>query len=414
MSADEPGAEAALSDPLSVLHVIPSVAPSMGGPSTTVVMLCRTLAARGHKAEIFTTTAGGTQPPEHPIGIPTEVGGVRLTYFRRQLDITYSPSLSLVASLGHRAGSFDLIHFHGTYQFGVLTGSAVGRLRGVPYLMCPHGALDPHLRRRHALRKRLYFSLLERPLFNRAAAIHYHTEEEWRLAEPIGLVAPPAIVPAGVNLEEYAHLPAPGEFRAAHPRLADKQLVLFLSRLHEKKGLDLLAAALPSILRAVPGAHLVVAGPDSGYEATFRRLLCDHGVAGHVTFTGMLTGRAKLAALRDADLFVLPSYTENFGLAVVEALAAGLPAVISDRVNIAADLKAEGAAAVIPCDAGALASQVSALLLHPEQRQALAREGKRTVAERYTWEACAQRLEVVYRAILAGDRPDRALAASGR
>ncbi len=390
--------------PLAILHVVPSVAPVYGGPSKAALEMAGALARRGHRVSIYCTNSGGTVPPDVPLGIPIAYDGFTITYFPRHLPISYSPSLPLARALWRDVARFDAVHIHGIYQFAVVAAALAARAHGVPYLTRPHGALDPYLRQRHRLRKALYFPLIERPLFNRAAAIIYSADEEQRLAAPTGLVAQPSIVPEGVRLTEYSVLPSPSLFLSHYPELAGRRLLLFLSRLHQKKGLDLLAAAFPLILAATPDVHLVIAGPDDGYEASLRYLLQQNGTIDKVTFTGMVQGELKLALLTAAEIFVLPSYTENFGIAVVEALAAGLPAVISDQINIAGIIQEHDAAVVVPCAAERLAAAVIDLLQHPERRAALARNGPQLVREQFTWDTAAQRLEALYRQIIAQRR----------
>src|SRR6185436_20783168 len=177
--------------------------------------------------------------------------------------------------------------------------------------------------------------------------------------------------PPGVHVERYCDSSVDGSFRAAWPETRGRRIVLFLGRLNFKKGLDLLVRAFGEVARRRPDVHLVLAGPDDdGYGATVRRWLGAEGVLDRVTFTGMLLGRAKLAAFRDADVFVLPSYTENFGMAVVEAMACGRPVVISDHVNIWHEVAAAGAGRVTRCDAGEVAAALLGLLDDPAARRA--------------------------------------------
>jgi glycosyltransferase involved in cell wall biosynthesis len=177
---------------------------------------------------------------------------------------------------------------------------------------------------------------------------------------------------------------------------------LYLGRLNFKKGLDLLARAFGQLARQHGDVHLLLAGPDDdGYGDTVRQWLANEGVLSRCTFAGMLLGARKLAALRHADVFVLPSYTENFGLALVEAMASGLPVVISNRVNIWREVSAARAGLVVDCDAEEVCRALAAVLADPAGRQAMGVRGRRLVRERFSWEASGERMVEVYRQLLA-------------
>ena len=171
-------------------------------------------------------------------------------------------------------------------------------------------------------------------------------------------------------------MPEPGSFRRRHPEIGDKHIILFFGRVNFKKGLDILAKAFGAVARQRQDVHLVIAGPDNeGWGARVRTWLGEEGVLGRTTFTGMLLGPDKLAVLRDASMFVLPSYTENFGLAVIEAMAAGLPIIISDKVNIWREVESAGAGKVVPCEAGKFTKAILDLLDKPEMARQMGQKG---------------------------------------
>jgi glycosyltransferase involved in cell wall biosynthesis len=253
---------------------------------------------------------------------------------------------------------------------------------------------------RHRTRKWLYERAFEWRNLNQAAALHFTTTEERALTQPLGLKAPGVVIPLGLHLQEYSGAERPGAFRRAYPGTQGKKIILFLGRLNFKKGLDLLAQAFGPIGRQRDDVHLVLAGPDNeGYANQVREQLQTEGLVAQCTFTGMLLGDKKLAAFRDADVFVLPSYTENFGIAVVEAMACGLPVVISDKVNIWQDVKKARAGYVVECDAQAVGAALSAILDDPEQGKAMGQRGRRLVAERFTWEKIGAQMRQLYRQV---------------
>jgi glycosyltransferase involved in cell wall biosynthesis len=238
-----------------------------------------------------------------------------------------------------------------------------------------------------------------------AAALHFTTAEEQALATPFTFNTPGIVVPLGVDLGEFGTLPEPGQFRTAYPEIGDKRIILFLGRINFKKGLDLLAQAFARVVGSCPDLHLVIAGPDNeGWGARVRDWLREEGVFERVTFTGMLLGHDKLAAFAAASLFVLPSYSENFGIAVIEAMACGVPVVVTDKVNIWREVAAAEAGKVTPCAAGAVAQAMAELLDNPALAADMGRRGRDLVTERFQWPNIAVRLEGAYREIMARER----------
>ena len=205
-------------------------------------------------------------------------------------------------------------------------------------------------------------------------------------------------------------MPARGALRKCWG-LGDAPLVLFLGRLHFKKGLDLLIPAFDSLCRRAPGVHLVIAGPENdNYGRKVRGWVRARALETIVHFVGPLHGTDVVQAYVDADLFALPSYTENFGMTVVEAMASALPVVISDQVNIHAEVSGAGAGVVTRCDADEVAQALEALLLDAERRRAVGEAGRRLVQARYTWPAVVEALTREYEAVIARHKGGKGLA----
>jgi len=244
-----------------------------------------------------------------------------------------------------------------------------------------------------------------------ADAMHFTSNLERDLVRKLRLRAPAIVEPNGVDLMEFQTLPPRGQFRNIHPELAGKPMLLFLSRLHYKKGLDLL---VPALARArTRDAMLVIAGPDNdGYRAKVESMAREHGVLGRLLFPGMLYGQDRIAALADADLFVLPSYQENFGIAVVEALAAGTPVLISDQVNIFKEIFDAGVGGVVPTRVDALADELTRWMNDDALRATAAARTRAFVWARYNWQGIAQHWQECYRRLIAGhaSRDDRMYA----
>jgi len=237
----------------------------------------------------------------------------------------------------------------------------------------------------------------QRRMLDTAAAIHFKTEEERRLVGDLNLRAPSAVVPNGLDRDAFGDLPSPLAARELLG-LPDGPVVLTLGRISHKKGLDLLIESFALVRRRHQHAQLVIAGPDDeGLSLALRAQAEALGVMHAVHFTGMVRGAEKAAALAVADVWTLPSRTENFGSAVAEALAAGCPTVVSPAVNLAPELEAAHAAVIAKLEPAALAAAIVGLLDDAPLRAELAVRG-REFARRYEWSVVAQQMAAMYRA----------------
>ena len=385
---------------MRVAHVIPGLATRTGGPAESVVQSALAVRHHGVEATVFTTDLAGpaSAPGDGPVSADELPAGtaeldVRLCPVRPPARLAFSPGL--FRALGSRLSDYDVVHIHSLFLFPQLAAYLQARRASVPYVVSPCGALDPYLRSRNRLLKGAVDTLWQRRMLEGAKALHYKTEEEARLVADLRLSPPPVIVPNGIRWSDFAMLPPRRELGS---RLGDGDapVVLTLGRLSHKKGLDRLIEAFALVRRTVPGCRLVIAGPDDegltpGLAALARRA----GVGDAIVFTGMLHGREKLAALAAADVWALPSHTENFGLAVVEALAAGRPTVISPAVNVAPDVAAAGAGVVAPPEPEAFAAEIASLL-HDDARRTELGARAREFARRYDWNAVAPRWVAMY------------------
>jgi len=387
---------------IRILHVIASLAESTGGPAKAAIDMARAVARRGHSVAIYTTDRALDRAEAPAPGALVLRDGVECRYFRQHFPSLFATSLPLARALAQAIPQADIVHLHSLYLFHTWAAARLCRRHGVPYLLRPHGTLDPYLWQRHRGRKRVMELLFQNRVIREAAALHYTAAEEMALAKPYAQGAPGVVIPNGLDLAEYAALPPPGAFRARHPEIGARRIVLFLGRLNFKKGLDLLIPAFAQALRIHTDLHLVIAGPDDGMRAQAETWIAAAGIVDRVTFTGMLRHKAKLEALRDAAMFVLPSYSENFGIAVVEAMACGVPVAISDKVNIWREVVEAGAGLVAPTAVAAVADQIMRIAADPDPA-AMGRRGRKLVAERFSWDMIARDLESVYRSLAAKD-----------
>lgn len=393
---------------MKILHVIANLAPRYGGPSKACWEMARAVAQLGHEVSIYTTNQDGPGELDVPLDQPVWREGVEIRYFPIQAPRFWGTSLPLALALRRKIPAVDLAHIHSLYLFHNLVAGHYCRRYGTPYLVRPQGILDPFIYQRHRWRKRLMEHLFENRNIRRAAALHFTAAEEAELAAPFTFQTPGLVVPLGINFDEFAVLPEPGSFRRRYPEIGDKPIILFFGRVNFKKGLDILARAFGVVARRRQDVHLVIAGPDNeGWGARVRTWLGEEGVLSRTTFTGMLLGPERLAVLQDASMFVLPSYSENFGLAVIEAMAAGLPVIISDKVNIWREVETGGAGRVIPCDAPALADQILNLLDAPDAAAAMGQKGRALVKDRFQWPQIGRSLAEAYGWIIEEYRQGR-------
>jgi len=352
---------------------------------------------------MYATNWDGPSELDVPTDVPMFRDGVEIRYYPVQRPRFWGFSSSLAQALRSSIREYDIVHIHSLYLFHGMVAAHYCRKHGIPYVVRPHGTLHPYIYRRHRLRKSVMELLFERRNIKRAAAIHFATEEEKNLSEPYTYdLTPSFVVPNGLDLTDYENLPDEGTFRARYPETGEKKIILFFSRVNFVKGLDILVRAFARVARLRDDVHLVIAGPDNeGFGDKVRVWLKDEKVLHRATFTGMLLGDNKLAVFRDAQMFVLPSYSESFSISTVEAMACGLPVVVSDKVNVWREVEASGAGRVAPCDAGRFAEAILDVLDSLEEAKRMGERGRALVKERFQWKSVALALEAAYQSILS-------------
>ena len=380
-----------------------SIAPRTGGLRVGVLGLCQGLANRGHQVSLYTTNADGNETLNVPLGISTLEETVEVFFYPAQKVIFGNVvSYPMVRALKQRVPNVDLVLIHSLYQLTSTVAAHYCRKFRVPYVVRPHGILDTTLaRRRRWFLKWAYIKLFEKRNFDCAAAIQYSSRMEEEMARHFMTAkSPNLIIPEGISIEPFAKLPHRGSFRAKYPEMAGKFLILYLGRLHQKKGIKLLVEAFSRVAGHRDDVHLVLAGSgDSDYVMRITNMLRDLGVSDRATITGQLDEGEKLAVLRDADVFVLPSYGENFGISVVEAMACGLPVLISDKVGIWREIAEAEAGIVTTCQSEKIVDAIERLLNDPGLRMALGQHGKTLVGAQFSIDRMAERMETAYQAL---------------
>lgn len=375
---------------MKLLHLLPTLDPRGGGPMEAARQMAEEATARGHPSELLTLddpASGflqGLRVPVHAIG-PSRTG------------YHYNPAL--VPWLRDRAAAYDAVVVHGLWAYHSLGAWRALHRMTTPYVVYPHGMLDPWFKRSYPLKhlkKSLYWPWADYRLLRDAQAVLFTCEQERRLArESFRLYRAREVVTAfGTRTPPQDAARLREHFLALHPGLRGKRLLLFLSRLHEKKGCDLLIEAWARVAGRDPSLHLVMAGPDAhGLGAALQARAAQLGVAERIAWPGMLQGDAKWGAFHAAEAFVLPSHQENFGIVVAEALGCGLPVLISDQVNIWREVQQTGGGLVAPDTVEGCTSLLETwLALPPDERQDMRVRARRAFDEHFTVEAMTQSL----------------------
>ena len=402
-----------MSKPLRILQIVPSISLVYGGPSQMVKGLSAALASQGVEVTVLTTDSNGDtgQPPlDVPLNQPVEQDGYQVRYFHCSPFRRYKFSLELLRWLWQHAPEFDLAHIHALFSPVSTATAAIARYKKLPYILRPLGTLDPADLQKKRRLKQIYALLLEQPNLAGAAGVHFTSVQEAKISERFGTQTRDFVIPLGVT---PSIMPPKGEARRQLGISDNQPLVLFMSRIDPKKGLDLLIPALERLLvgaaheSSLPNFHFVLAGTnpqDPDYEHQIQEQVKASSLASRTTITGFVTGELKAALLQEADLFVLPSYYENFGIAVAEAMVAGTPVVISDQVHIWEEVKGAEAGWVCPCEVGALTQALREPLQNAGERQRRGVKGQKYALSNYSWDAIAQQTIQVYRQILANQQ----------
>jgi len=388
-------------DTLSVLHVVASINTNTGGPARSVAGLAAALARKGVRARIATLDYAehGRQvetPGVEVISVPAGRVASRLRGYSRELEAAIATAA---------ADGTHVVHGHGLWMAPGIYARRAAMMFGLPLVISPRGMLDSWALGRSSLRKGLAARAYERKNLRSARLFHATSEMEADAIRSYGSTQPIAAVPNGVDLPGEQGLAARDVLESRFPELRGRRWLLFMSRIHAKKGLDLLLEAWRSVHAVAAGWHLVIAGPDlDGSRPGLEREIVAHGLSPSTTLTGMLEGAEKQSALANAELFVLPTRSENFGIAIAEALAHGVPAVTTTAApwsELAVQRCGWWVAPEAPAVEWALRD---AIALQPDDRRAMGRRGRNLVAGKYGWDAIGGQMADVYRWLIDGGR----------
>jgi glycosyltransferase involved in cell wall biosynthesis len=365
---------------MRVLHVVGNLDPDSGGSTSAAFHTSGYLRAQG----VEVVLAGTWEGPGAADYITEQWPELPICGFVRRRPHHYWRSPSLRSWLQSNVDAFDLVVVNGVFKFPFVDAASASRRYRVPYLVQPHGSLDPYDLQKHRLVKLAYGALATRRLLMHSAGVLVTSDRERRQLVTYGVDCQVDVVP----------LPVPGppgtvdgaRFRRSIGVPETAPVVLFLSRLDPKKGLERLLEAIRVLRLSNPEVKLVVAGAaeDHVYEARLKKLAVDLGESETVVWTGLLLGDEKWNAFAASNVFVLPSDYENFGIVVIEALLAQRPVVISDGVYISDDLSAAGAAFLCGRDAGSLVASLDEALGDSARADDMALRGRQVAEQRFS------------------------------
>jgi len=389
---------------MKILCVIPSYYPAFqfGGPIASVHNLNKSFVQKGIDIAVYTTNVG--LKDKVIANKEVLIDGVRVTYFSfLKFFEFFGPtgwqfSVPLSKALKENVPNFDLIYISAVWNYPTAIASYYCRKYKKPYIIAPRGIFYPYTFNKKIWKKWPYYKLITKRDLEGAAAIHYTSIDEFKKGHSfLGIKNNKTfIIPNGLDLSEFDNLLAKRVLRDKYPMLKDKKVILFLGRLDWKKGLDVLAKAYGNVIKQRNDIYLLIVGdgPDS-FKKKVKEWFKNEGVleGEKITFTGMLTGREKLEALSGSDIFVLPSYSENFGMAIVEAMACGLPVITTDTVGVHNEITETNGGLIIPSgDAPRLSEVIIKIIDNEELAKKISENGRALARERFDFNKVADKM----------------------
>ncbi len=376
---------------LRILQVIGGLDPQSGGPVEGLIQQGMVMASHGHDVQTLCLDEPGAPVDERLRSTAVFQLGPRY------LGYGFSPRLA--PWLRKHGANYDVIIIHGMWMYHGFCVARVARQLGLRYVIFLHGMLDPWFARRYPLKhlkKWLYWPWAEYRTLRDAHLVLFTTAEEMTLARQSFWLykVRERLVGFGIRVPDAPPAAARAAFLEKFPALQGQRCLLYLSRIHPKKGCDLLINAFARAAAADPALHLIMAGPgDAPLLAQLNSLVRQHGLQGRVTFTGMISGLVKWGAYQVADAFVLTSHQENFGIVVAEALALGVPVLTTHQVNIWREIKESGGGIIHP-DTQAGADQLLAdwLALDSAAQSAMRHHAKACFAKNFDIATVTQNL----------------------
>lgn len=401
---------------IKLLHISPSYFPAFrfGGPIQSVHLLNKSLVKKGVKVDVLTTKAGLTVEQREKIKERSNsegwclvdsassdksdyavTSGVRVKYLSFVGYEHYNFSIQMVKEIWKIIDDYDIVHITAVWNFPVLVGSVISFVKNKPYIISTRGALHQEaLSSKSAFVKKLYFNLLAKHYLKKAFAIHYTTEVEKEESELVLKHKDCFVIPNGIDLREIDNRDQRSEIRIT------EKYILILGRIDRIKGFDILIPAFANIIVKYNDLKLVVAGDDTTpYTKEVRKMIEAQNISNKVIFTGQVIGDDKWSLYKNALMFVLPSYSENFGMSVVEAMACGCPVVISDKVGIYKEVAVNNAGIIVSTIVESVAEGIKKLLNDENLKRTIAANGKTMVEKYYDIDKVSDSMIIQYKKI---------------
>ena len=387
---------------MKILHVIPSVSQVRGGTSQAVLDMVKALRANNINAEIATTNDNGSGLLDVPLIKRIEYQQVPVWFFSRFSPNVgsvreYAFSLELTTWLWDNISKYDILHIHAIFSYPSTIAMAIARLKNVPYIVLPHGLLCTWSLQQSTRKKQIYLRLIERANLNNSQAIHFTSLHEQQESQ-LGLKVSSCVLPLGQSMPTLL-LDARSRLRQRFNIPADEPVILFLSRLHPKKGLDYLISSLSKVSHHRFSFILAGSGTPE-YEAEINSLLISGGLRDRTHVVGFVQGEEKDLLIQGSDLFVLTSHSENFGVAVLEALAVGTTVLVTPGVALASIVKQYQLGYVTELDVLAIANVLEDYLSDPQAAKQMGDHARQLISEKYTWRQIACEMQNMYADIL--------------
>jgi glycosyltransferase involved in cell wall biosynthesis len=389
---------------VKILHVIPSISPARGGTSRAILDMVHALQVQGIDVEIATTNDDGDDLLDVPLGECTLFDRIPTYFFPR-----FSPSIPAVREftfsgsfttwLFQNIARYDAIHVHAIFSYTSTIAMFIARLRRVPYLITPHGLLCEWSLQQSTQKKQAYLKLIERSNLDCARSIHLTCQQEQDDVLALNFKSPTFVLPLALT-EIPVQIPdAANLLRHSLNCPADEPIILFLSRLHYKKGLDYLIPALGK-LRDRRFTFVIAGNGTPAYEAEIQALLVTSGIEDRTQMVGFVEGEQKDLLIQGSDLFVLTSHSENFGIAVLEALVVGTPVLLTPGVGLATVVRDNDLGYMTDLDIDAITTALDRYLADPDRAKLMGEHARQFTLENYTWDKIATDLVQFYRSTI--------------
>ncbi len=385
---------------MRVLHVIPSVSESSGGPSKAIVQMEQALLARGVEVVTVTTNDDGDgKLLSVQLEKKNSHNGVTRIYFPMQVH-AYKISMPMRRWLLKEIKNFDLVHVHAVFSFAPVMAALIARKNNIPYVIRPLGVLNHYgMTKRRSIFKQLSLRMFEAKLLRDATAIHFTSEQERIEAESLGIPLRSVVIPLGI---EPASLASSDLMLTEFPSLKNHRCLLYLSRIDPKKNIEVLLEALQLCKKQVPDIALIICGDgDRNYISELKALAVKLNIADCVVWPGHVSGAMKASAFGAAELFVLPSFSENFGIAPVEALSVGLACVLGEGVAVATRVAEVGAGLSVTPTTVAVAEGILSYMLNPDALAKAGIQAKQLAKTDYGVDTMGDRLLDLYAGLTA-------------